>query len=165
MEASVVVPVASGVGAFLTSHVLVWRVAPSNAPRIGWLAGLALMGMAVSAAVAAARGRADVLTLCSIVWIELLAVIGYLFVYAGIARSVSVTLLARLLSAGKRPVALPVLVEEYAASSRFDDRIGLMDRGGLVRVRSGSVALTPRGRRLARLADRLSRVVSGGLEG
>lgn len=103
--------------------------------------------------------------LCAVLWIDSFAVVLYMFVYAGLARSVSVTILSRLIECGGRPLDFDTLVGEYALSSRFDDRIQLMEKNGLVRFAADSVTLTKKGFALARAAKGLGEVFGSGLRG
>lgn len=165
MNSSIVGAVAAGMTTFLLLHVVIWRAAPSNSPRILLLGLLAAVGILVSLLVGLLLAGLNAFVLCAVLWIDLFAVILYMFVYAGLARSVSVTLLSRLLRCGDQPLDFNALVEEYSSSSRFDDRIRLMHRSGLVRLSENSVALTGRGSALARWAKLMGQVVGGGLEG
>jgi hypothetical protein len=155
--------VAAGHIFFYVAHIAWWRARPSNQPRMARLGALALASIAVSLALLVPAGL-DGPTAFGVVGVQAALLLGYAFVYAGMARSVSVTLLGRLLpEAGA--VALSRLVEEYAASSRFEDRIRLMDASGLLEVSDQAVALTDKGRRLAITAQRLTRVIGVTLEG
>jgi len=102
--------------------------------------------------------------LCAVVWVDTFVIVFYLFVYAGVARSVSLTLLAQL-SASTGSVNMDRLVADYLASSRLRDRIELMRASGLVRVTGDVVALTRRGARVAQGASLLSRLTCGDLRG
>ena len=164
MSGAAVWSVAGGMGVFLLTHIVIWRVRPSNAPRVRLLGGLAAGGMLVSALTHVSLVGFQPVELCGTLWIDLLLVTAYFFLYAGIARSVSVTLLARLRQV-RHPVELEVLVKEYVSSSRFEDRISLMHQRGLLHWSPEMVTLTPKGTRLARVSRALSRVVSGGLHG
>jgi len=104
-------------------------------------------------------------TVFDVVSMNLLFIMLYLFVYAGLSRSVSITLLARLLESGPRPLDLGALSREYSNSSRFEDRIHLMNESGLLQVEGSSVRFTAKGLRLARGSQWLSRILSSGLEG
>lgn len=165
MESHIALAVLVGLGTFLALHVTVWRVWPSNAPRIALLAGLALVGMGMSGLTVLWLHGLDPVALCVTVWISTFLIIAYFFIYAGEARSVSVTLLERLRLAGTQPVSLGTLLAEYAASRRFRDRIQVMHDAGLVRLRNGAVRLTPVGRALSRGAMTLSRLLVTELQG
>jgi hypothetical protein len=161
----VVNSVAAGIAAFLVLHVVIWRASPSNSPRILLLALLAGVGVVVSLLVDVLAGGFNGFELCAVLWIDIFAIIFYMFVYAGVARSVSVTLLSRLLKCQDRPLDFHTLVEEYTLSSRFEDRIRLMEKNGLVRLGEGAVRLTWQGLALARGAKVLGQVLGDGLKG
>jgi len=161
----VVASVAAGVAAFLVLHVVIWRALPSNSPRILLLALLAVVGVVISLIVNLLVGEINGFELCAVLWIDIFAIIFYMFVYAGVARSVSVTLLSRLLDCHNRPLDFHTLVEEYTSSSRFEDRIRLMEKNGLVRLGEDSVRLTWQGLALARGAKVLGQVLGDGLKG
>ncbi len=165
MMSSVTPSVLAGVSAFFVLHVLVWRARPSNAPRIFLLTGLALAGMMVSGWTSAAGNGWRAVEACATLWITGFCLTLYFFVYAGVARSVSVTLLARLRRSRTEPVALETLVNEYATSTRFHDRVQLMRRTGLLRVEGDRVHLTPRGRALSQCVRTLTRLSCGELRG
>lgn len=165
MNAPLVPLVALGFGSFLLAHVLFWRIRRADTPRLGRLALLAAAGL--------------LLLLCAgILWLEerpavlfaaaaldLLLVTAYFFFYAGIARSVSVTILADLLARPARSLPFANLVSTYGSSSRFHDRVGLLQRSQLVVMAGEHVELTPRGRRLALWSRRLAAALTGGLHG
>ena len=157
--------VALGFLAFFFSHVVLWRRRPSNSPRIFLLAGLAGGGMVVSSffySLAASRFNGAVL--CAILWTDLFFMIAYVFFYAGAARSVSVTLLTRILESGA-PVKFQTLLEEYVSSGRFEDRIRLMETIGLMRTSGENVMLTPVGFSCARTLQKAARLLVAPLEG
>ncbi|MBI4354253.1 MAG: hypothetical protein HY595_03350 [Candidatus Omnitrophica bacterium] len=157
--------VAIGLGVFFLLHVLIWRARPSNAPRIVRLTGLAVMGMVVAGWMAVGVNRLPWIDACAVLWLTGFWSTLYFFIYAGLARSVSVTLLSRLLPHRAESVEFDTLLEEYVASRRFDDRIRLMHDTGLLRLEEESVSLTPVGRALSRGAQRLTRLLGGALEG
>lgn len=165
MTNSLVVSVAAGVMAFLLLHVTIWRWAPDNSPRIMLLGVLTGVGIAVSAVIDIELGNWNALELCAVLWIDASLGVFYIVFYSFLARSVSITLLARLLYCGTQPLSLDAMVDEYASSSRFEDRIRLMHESGLTRLSTNSVSLTNKGFRLARWVKTLGRVVGNGLEG
>lgn len=150
---------------FLGLHVLIWRASPSSDPRIRRLAVLGLVSLGVAAAAYTLLAGVDAAALCAVVWIELFLIISYFFVYAGVARSVSVTILARLVEVPEGVVSFDALVEGYRRSSRFADRIALMEKNRLVRRDGETVHLTPRGRVFSRGMCVLSRLTAARLEG
>lgn len=154
-----------GFVAFLLTHLVLWRRQPSNHPRIRMLAALALAGLGIAAGAHRVLAGADVVGLCAALWIETALFVGYFFVYAGLARSVSVTLLDGVRRAPMGFVPFEALLEEYQRSSRFADRIALMQRSGLVRVCGGAVSLTRRGAAFVRGIEILQRLAYAQLEG
>jgi len=162
---AVAISVSAGFAVFLAAHLALWRRQPSNDPRMGRLAALALLGVAITAAVHRALAGAEVVGVCAALWFETALLVGYFFVYAGLARSVSVTLLdcVRRAPGGRAPFG--TLLEGYQRSSRFTDRISLMQRSGLVRVSGGAVSLTPRGAAFVRGIETLQRLAYATLQG
>lgn len=165
MTGSIVYAVATGMVALVLLHMVIWRTVPSNSPRILLLGFLAGVGIVVSLLVNLLLTGFSAFELCAVLWFDSFAVIFYVFFYSGIARSVSVTILTRLLHCGDRPLDFNTLVEEYALSSRFEDRIELMNKSGLVRLSENSVTLTRKGLVLARYAKVLGQVIGSGLQG
>lgn len=129
------------------------------------LGALLAVGIGVALALDYAFGQGGGPELCAVLWTGMSCSVFYVIFYSVLARSVSLTLLARIFQAGPSPLLLNELVKEYAASDRFEDRIRLMHKSGLVRLTGGAIALTDRGAWLARVAKRLGRVVGNGLEG
>ncbi|MBI2870543.1 MAG: hypothetical protein HYY14_02405 [Candidatus Omnitrophica bacterium] len=165
MDNGIWISVLAGITVFLALHVILWRSMPSDNPRMVLLSGLALVGMGVSLGIASIGARPDAARLCSVLWIDAFWIILYFFVYAGLARSVSLTCLVHMLRSGGDPVDFEALVDEYARSSRFEERIRLMRARGLIRQTNGSVSLTRGGRRLALAVDGLGHVLNARLEG
>jgi hypothetical protein len=88
----------------------------------------------------------------------------YVNFYGVTCRSVSVTLLIRFLGA-PRGVPLRDLVEEYERSSRFGDRLAVMEKMGWIERRGNDFLLTPKGNRVATFVRTVATVLSGRLEG
>ena len=151
-------------GIFLVTHVAVWRTLPSGSPRIGLLSGLAATGVVISLLTVLLVGGL-LPELFAVASIDFLLVVLYLFVYAGVARSVSLTLVARLLVEPGHTVAFGTLLDEYTSSSRFEDRLRLMGESGLLLISGDRVDLTVKGVRMARWARFLGRTVGDGLVG
>jgi len=164
VTSSVGISLAAGIVSFLLLHVAIWRLAPDNSPRIMLLGLLAAFGMAVSALTDRMLGG-DGLEVCAVLWIDVFLGIFYVIFYSALARSVSLTLLARVLSSGAQPLSADALVNDYASSSRFEDRIRVMQEIGFAQCSSNSVRLTDKGFRLARCVKALGRVIGSGLEG
>lgn len=156
--------VTTGMGIFLVTHVAVWRTLPSGSPRIGLLSALAAMGVVISLLTVLLVGGL-LPELFAVASIDFLLVVLYLFVYAGVARSVSLTLVARLLVEPGHTVAFGTLLDEYTSSSRFEDRLRLMGESGLLLISEDRVDLTVKGVRMARWARFLGRTVGDGLAG
>lgn len=159
----VVFPLAIGLVVFFALHVGLWRSAPSNRPRVGRLAGIAGVALAISVAGSVWRSAGITLAIWPIVWVEAFVIVLYVFVYAGLARSVSATLLARIQTSGR--IRFDHFAAEYAASSRFEDRLQLLHDVGLVKISEVGVTLTDRGARLARICEWAARVTASRLEG
>ena len=161
----IVLGVLAGMAVFVALHVTLWRLAPSTEPRFGLLGRLALVGVGVSILINGMLAGTDAATVCAVLWIDALAVVWYFFIYAGVARSVSVTLLADLLRAPDGMLDLDAVVAAYAASSRFGDRVEHMRKLGLLRVSGRTVTLAPKGAALSRGARLLSTLTCSGLRG
>lgn len=162
---SVLFSVCIGMAAFMILHVASWRTAPSSDPRFGLLGRLALVGAGISVLVSGLLRGFNGTDLCAVLWIDALAVTGYFFVYAGVARSVSITLLADLLRAPGGSLSLEAFIAEYAASSRFEDRIEQMRRVGLLRVSGETVTIAPKGATLSRGVKVLSALTCSEMRG
>lgn len=166
MPGTVAAAVGAALAVFFALHIAIWRLAPSNAPRISVLGILAVLAMAASLGISVALSGGNVYTAFAVLWIDVFCIVGYTFFYAGLARSVSVTVLERLLASRTPAVDFQTLVAEYAASSRFEDRIRLMHEAGFVTIRAdNSVFVTPKGLRLGRCARLLGQAVGRGLRG
>ncbi len=146
-------------------HLLVWRARPSNDPRIGLLCLLGAIGWAFSIGLYAVRWGGDRIAIAAVTFHFVFIVIAYLFFYAGLARSVSITLLGRLLTAPDKTLSFDVLADEYEKSDLFDDRIRLLDTLDLVEVRGETIRLSGKGRLLTDTARRLCGVLGGTIEG
>lgn len=165
VSSHVVISVSVGMMVFLALHVLIWRCRPSDSPRIFLLELLAGAGTLVSLGLALGLSGFQLFDLCTVLWIDVFFVILYTFFYAGLSRSVSITLMARLFTSGNSRLDLNTLVQEYNESSRFEDRIRLMEHSGFLSVLPDCVWLTPKGFALARGARLLGRVLGDGLRG
>ena len=157
-------PIIIGMTVFLGSHLAVWRILPSDKPRMAVLALLALLGILVSVMTSILMSGLNLFVLSAVLWIQALGIVSYFFFYAGLSRSVSVTLLTRLLREDSA-VEFDELVNEYIASSRFEDRVRLLEESGLVEVWDDGVRLTRRGARMGRWSQRLGGLIGSGLEG
>ncbi len=162
---SIALPVLTGMAALVILHVAIWRMSPSPDPRVGLLGRLALGGVGLSVLANGFLAGFNGPDLCAVLWIDALAVTCYFFVYAGVARSVSMTLLSRLLRCQGGSLDVETLVNEYAASARFEDRVEVMRRIGLVRVAGKTVALTPKGAAVSRGVRMLSTLMCSDVRG
>lgn len=161
-----VLAVSGGMGLFLALHVLLWRWNPSTQPRILllWLLG-AIGGVASLFIFHRLRGL-DLVFSTVLLWLDAFVLIFYTFFYAGISRSVSVTLLAKILQAGNRPVRFDTLVAGYISSARFSDRLKLMEQLEMIAISADNhVSLKPKGRRLALIIKYLSVALGVTVEG
>ena len=150
---------------FFLLHLSIWMGMPSNQPRILLLSFLWGAGAVFSLAVYNCFFQANGIGVVSIIWIDFFTLVAYLFVYAGVARSVSLTLLSKLASAPDGTRSAPSLVDEYLLSQRFGDRIRLMRAAGLVEISGDTASLTGKGRLLALTAGSLGRLFGGQLQG
>ncbi len=165
MEKTVLISVMIGMIVFLGLHLAFWRRSSSNSPRMILLAALAGIGLGATALAQIFSNGLKPVPLFTALWIDAFLLISYFFVYAGVCRSVSVTLISRLMRAEGQTVDFGVLVEEYVRSTRFEDRIRLMDRSGWVQLSGSSVRITPKGLAVARVVRFLSRATGREMEG
>jgi len=157
--------VALGVGVFFLLHIVVWRATPSYHPRMWLLALLAMNGLLISVLTCLVLAPWDGRRLFGVIWMDVFLFLLYFFTYAGLIRSVSITLLGRLLAGGNKPESFQVLFEEYSASERFEDRLRVLDKSGLLRLEGSYVILTSKGTRWARWTTILSQIAGVGLRG
>ncbi len=157
--------IGTGSALFFFLHLWIWRRNPSVTPRMVLLGTLGIVGTCASLLVYWVLRGSDLIGFCSILWTELSLLVFYLFFYGGICRSVSLTLLTRLLAQNGRPLDFRSFIQEYSVSSRFEDRVRVMDEVGYVRLEGDRVILTPKGRRAVRLAAFLAGLIGDGLQG
>lgn len=158
--------VTGGMGLFLALHVLLWRRNPSTRPRILLLWLLGAIGGAMSLFVFHRLRGLDLVFAAVLLWLDAFVLIFYSFFYAGISRSVSVTLLAKILQAGNRPVKFDTLVAGYIGSARFSDRLKLMEQLEMIAISADNhVSLKPKGRTLALVIKYLSAALGVTVEG
>ena len=165
MTTALLISVATFLVALAVLHVVVWHAIPSKSPRPFLLVFLAAVSMAISGVLDVLLAGFNGFELCALVWIDSFFAILYVILYAIIARSVSFTLLSHLLRDSDEPVELNDIVEEYALSSRFSDRVALMETGGFVRTEGSRVTLTRKGIAVAGWAKTLGGVFGDGLQG
>jgi hypothetical protein len=162
---SLTVPVLFGIFFFQAMHVLIWRWRPSHSPRIYLMTVLMAVSLLASVIFHSMFWPADPAEQFAIVSVGICAEMGYLYFYSGLARSVSLTILARLSGKGQPMLSLSNLVDDYLQSSRFEDRLEVMRQSGWITVTDGLVRLTERGRLVARGVRFISTLLCGGLEG
>ena len=165
MELSLALSVLIGMAAVVILHVAIWRMAPSPDPRLGLLWRLTLGGVGLSVLANGFLTGFNSPDLCAVLWIDALVIAGYFFVYAGVARSVSMTLLSRLLRCPGGSLDVETLVNEYVTSSRFEDRVEHMRRIGLLNVSGDILTLTPKGAAVSRGVKVLSTLTCSDVRG
>lgn len=144
-------------------HVWWWRRFPSNTPRLALLAGFFLSGLGVSLGGGLCLLGINPLALMVTLSFHIFLSTAYAYLYSGICRSVSVTVLICLLEQGS--ILREVFYKYYRESSRFEERIELMHRAGLVEVLGETASLTPRGAQLVRFIGILNNCLGTVLEG
>ena len=159
------VAVTIGLAIFLGSHVLIWKRMPLDTPRIFLLAGLGIFGIGMSILADIILSGFSLLRLSFVVWVDLFFVILYMFIYAGIARSVSLTILSRIYEIEGNFLEFDSAILEYGESSRFEERISLMEDSGFLELTNDKVTLTPKGTFLAQGATFLSWILGTRLQG
>ncbi|PCI38401.1 MAG: hypothetical protein COB53_04810 [Elusimicrobia bacterium] len=154
-------------GAFAAGvlHVVVWRVRPSNDPRIGLLCLLGGFGWAFAVGLYVVRWGGDRVAVAAVTFDFIFLIIAYLFFYAGLSRSVSITLLGQLLQAPDQQIGFDVLAGAYEKSDRFDDRIRLLNNLNLVEISGENIRLSGRGKVLTDTARGLCGLLGGTIEG
>jgi len=144
---------------------MVCRLWPSGSPRLILLAGLSAFSLLSSEILVTLLRGIDPMNWFAVLGIESFLFVFYFLLFGTLIRSVSVTLLTRLLGMSDETIPFATLLDEYARSTRFEDRISVMHQARLVVLSGTSVVLTPKGRRLASIAESLAAVFSAGLEG
>ena len=163
--AAITLSVITGFLLFLALHVVIWRARPSNDPRIRLLTWFALVGLIGTGSAHLVVSGWNPIDVCAALWIEMALILAYFFVYAGVSRSVSVTVLSRLLQSHGHAIEFETLLAEYIASARFQDRLQLMRKTGLVQVSEDAVGLTRKGRVFSRSVQALSTFTCAHLQG
>jgi len=154
-----------GMGAVFLLHVGLWRLRPAGSPRIPVLALLGTVGTAASAALYGALSSWDPVGASAALWYGFSLTIAYLFFYAGVSRSVSLSLLIQIAHQGRSSASFGEVLAGFAESDRFEGRVRLMREAGLVSLEGGEVRLTPKGRRWGGTARALGNIFGSGLEG
>src|SRR5688572_8124326 len=97
MSAKLFVSVLVGCVVFFTIHIGYWRLKPSNSPRVLGLFGCGFFGFVASAMALAVSIEVTAMDFYLVWGIDLFIIMFYVLVYGVLVRSVSVTLLGRLL--------------------------------------------------------------------
>ena len=163
MSQTALISIVAGILLFFLAHLILWHLFPSNEPRMVLLAKVAVVGISFSLATNYFLLGFQPLELCAVLWVDLFILIVYFFIYAGLVRSVSITILSRLMSESQG-VAFESLAQEYRRSQRFEDRIRVMEKSGLLRCTEEKVTLTPKGAQWAYTVKTLSRLTGEGLK-
>ena len=153
----------SGIFFFLMIHIFLWRVFPSNNPRMLLLFFLAFTGTICSIFVHLLFFNTDIISVVSTIWLDVFFIISYLFLYAGLSRSVSLTLLEKISIA--KSADFDSLVKDYESSIRFLDRMELMKKNEYINISNNMVTIRPKGRKLIKLTRFFGRLIGVSLEG
>lgn len=165
MATRIGISLAMGLLSFLGFHLLRWRLQPSSQPRIVRLTLLGLFGTGVAEGVHFAWVGWQPLASVAILWYSIFGVVTYLFFYAGIVRSVSLTVLAKLLRSPSPSLSFEALLEAYDRSTGFEGRLDALEAAGWIRRSGDQILLTGTGARIAQATGRLARLLGGELEG
>ena len=149
----------------LILHLAIWRLRPSNDPRVVLLACLGGVGMIVSGIMDVLLEGVTPLGLWEVASFDAFVIVYYMIIYGALARSVSLTLLGRLLRAPGQRLDFDDLCQEYISSSRFEDRIDVMCRSGLATCEGKRITLSAKGRWIVGGAQFLSRFLADRMEG
>lgn len=150
---------------FFGVHFVAWRFWPSPHPRISHLLVLGMLSCVLALLLALQLTTLLSVECLALSGLQFLIVIGYIFFYAGIARSVTVTMLIRFLEQGNHAMDFNEFIREYNESTRFSDRLILMEKLGLITINGPQTILTPRGSFTARWVGRLNLWLGIQLEG
>ncbi|MED5578498.1 MAG: hypothetical protein VX794_00520 [Nitrospinota bacterium] len=153
----------SGMFLFLLIHITLWRISPSNTPRMSLLFLLVIIGIVCSVIVHSFFFNTNIVSIASTVWMDIFFIICYLFLYAGLSRSVSLTLLEKI--SKSKSINFLTLVKDYESSIRFLDRMDLMEKNGYIKISDDMVTIEPKGRRLISITKMFGRLVGVSLEG
>jgi len=153
----------TGIFFFLSVHIILWRIFPSNNPRMLLLFFLAFAGTILSIIVHLFFFNTDIISVTSTIWLDVFFIICYLFLYAGLSRSVSLTLLEKISVANS--IDFDSLVKDYESSIRFLDRMELMKKNEYINISNNMVTIRPKGRKLIKLTRIFGRLIGVSLEG
>ena len=153
----------SGIFFFLIIHIFLWRIFPSNSPRMLLLFILAFVGTICSVVVHLLFFNTDIISVISTIWLDIFFIICYLFLYAGLSRSVSLTLLEKISIV--KSVDFDSLVKDYESSIRFLDRMELMKENEYINITNNMVTIRPKGRKLIKITRFFGRLIGVSLEG
>ena len=141
-------------------QTIYWRLFPSDSPRLFAFSIWALGSLMVSVLAGWLFG-ADASSCVAILWAQIAIIAWYFFLYTGVARSVSVTLLIDL----RIGIKESELLVKYEKSSRFEDRIQLLESLGWILRDGEKVQLTTKGKNVAKRFVFLSKVFGYGVRG
>ncbi|MCG3205124.1 MAG: hypothetical protein KCHDKBKB_01841 [Elusimicrobia bacterium] len=148
---------------FLIVHVFLWRKKPSNEPRIILLSIVMFSTLLGLGLFSSNRSDGNINHIFTVLCFEIFLFTLYAYFYSGICRSVSITLLTQLM---KSPTLnIESLTQEYARSSRFEDRLVVMEQMGVLKISNGNAQLTQQGNIITRVILFISWMISGKLEG
>ena len=153
----------AGIFFFLFIHIISWRLSPSNRPRMLLLFLLAISGMFCSVIVHLFFFNTDLISITSTIWLDIFFIIFYLFLYAGLSRSVSLTLLEKI--SISKSIDFEILLKDYESSIRFLDRMELMKKNEYIKISNNIVTIRPKGRKLISITRSLGRLIGVSLEG
>jgi hypothetical protein len=165
MNIPILLSILTGSFLFLILHISLWRLRPSNSPRVFLLASLAGIGLLGSGITLYSLEGVNAFDAFVVFGTGFFMVNIYFAMYGALARSVSVSLVTRLLEGGNSPLDFDTVLKEYDTSGKFEERIQVMHDAGLVTLSGDTVRMTARGRLLSWTAEQLARLITEGLEG
>ena len=165
MRTNVILSILSAGVLFFALHISLWRFKPSNSPRVFLIIALGTLCVAAAGVEFAIVHGFQFPELFTILAACLFLFNAYFMVYNVLVRSVSVTILIGLRSREHSREDFGALLKDYLSSPRFDERVQVMHDSGLVNISGNRVALTAKGKVLARAAESMARLFSIGLEG
>ena len=153
----------AGIFFFLLIHIMLWRISPSNSPRMLLLFFLAISGIFCSVIVHLFFFNTNLISITSTIWLDVFFIICYLFLYAGLSRSVSLTLLEKV--SISKSIDFKTLLKDYESSIRFLDRMQLMEKNEYIKISNNTVKIRSKGRKLISITRTLGRLIGVSLEG
>ena len=149
---AVLISMASGV-LFLSLHFLLWQWLTPERKGVCLMVAVALISYGF-----VILGSFIFLNLPPLMhlWVSLpfymLLLMGYLHLYVGIERSVSVRILGELVQACDNRIDMASLNKIYPYDYMIRHRIELMRKGNWLKEKNGNYTCTPKGERLSRIA-------------